>query len=96
MALGLMTDIPDLAENLSAILAFELARGNTVVRIDRPAGSRCPLAVILARPLDIAGFKSSHGLPSSVDTWENRDSHYPLEAGYICERTRHALAGPLR
>jgi len=90
-----MTNIPDLAESLSGIMAFELARGNAIVRVDRPAGSRCPLAVIFARPLDIAGFKASHDLPSSVDTWQNRDSHYPLEAGYICERTRHAIAGPL-
>ncbi|MFT3800990.1 MAG: hypothetical protein QM766_07195 [Burkholderiaceae bacterium] len=90
-----MTSIPDLTENLSAILAFELARGNTVIRVDRPAGSRCPLAVILAQPLDIAGFKANHVLSTGVDTWENRDSHYPLEAGYICERTRHVLAGPL-
>jgi hypothetical protein len=90
-----MTDISDLAESLREILAFELARGNTVVRVDRPAGSRCSLAVILASPMDIAGFRVSHEVPSSVDTWQNRDSHYPLEAGYICERTRHALAGPL-
>ena len=91
-----MSDISDLAKSLSAILAFELARGNTVIRVDRPAGTRCPLAVILARRLDIAGFKASHEFPDCVGTWENRDSHYPLEAGYICERTRHALAGPLR
>lgn len=91
-----MSDIPDLAEDLRPILAFELARGNTVVRVDRPAGSLCPLAVILARPLDIVGFRASHDLPPSIDTWENHDSHYPLEAGCICERTRHALAGPLR
>jgi hypothetical protein len=91
-----MADIPDLAKSLQGALDFELARGNTVVRIDRPAGSRCPLAVILARPLAIALFKASNGLPDGVGTWENRDSHYPLEAGYICERTRHALAGPLR
>ena len=90
-----MTEIVDLSKNLSAILEFELARGNKVVRVDRPAGSRCPLAVIFARPLDLVGYKRSYGLPANVDTWENRDRHYPVEAGYICERTRHALAGPL-
>ena len=91
-----MAHIPDLAESLDGLLGFELARGNTVVRVDRPAGSRCPLAVILARPLDIAQFKASNRLPDGVETWENRDSHYLLEAGYICKRTRHAQAGPLR
>ena len=89
-----MESITDLAESLRGVLAFELARGNTIVRVDRPAGSNCPLAVILARPLDVAGFKADHGLPADVDTWVNRDSHYPLEAGYFCERTHHALAGP--
>jgi len=90
-----MTDIAALAESLRPVLEFELARGNTVVRVDSPAGSRCPLAVIFARPLDFAGFSSAHTLPSTVDMWQNGDSHYPIEAGYICERTRHALAGPL-
>ena len=90
-----METVPDLSDNLRGVLAFELARGNAIARVDRPAGSRCPLAVILARPLDIAGFKAANGLPSGVGTWENRDSHYPIEAGYLCERTRHALAGPI-
>ena len=91
-----MEEISDLADSLRDILAFELARGNNVVRVDRPSGSRCPLAVILAHPLDIAGFTAAHGLPVSVETWENLDPHYPFETGYICERSRHALAGPSR
>ena len=90
-----MSDVPDLTESLAGALAFELARGNSVERVDRPAGSRCPLAVIMARPLDIVGYTAAHGLPTGVDTWENRDSHYPLERGYVCGRTRHAISGPI-
>jgi hypothetical protein len=85
-----------LSKRLRSILEYETARGNMVVRLDQPAGSRCPLAVIFERPLDIAGFTAVHGLPDGVEIWENRDSHYPLEKGYLCEQTRHALAGPLR
>ena len=91
-----MNNVPELSEELRSIVEFELARGNSIVRIDRPAGDRCPLAVIFANPLDIGGFKSSHTVSAGVSTWENRDGHYPLETGYVCERSRHAVAGPTR
>jgi hypothetical protein len=84
----------DLSAALLPMLQFELARGNRIERVDQPAGTDCPLAVILAHPLDIEGYQRQQALPAQVKTWENRDRHYPLEAGYLCERTRHALAGP--
>ncbi len=65
-----MDAVPSLSKTLQVVLSFELARGNTVVRVDQPAGTRCPLAVVLAKPLDIAGFKESHGLPPMVNTWK--------------------------
>jgi len=90
-----MSSVPGLSPSLQSVLLYELARGNAIDHIEQPAGTRCPLAVVLAKPLDIAGFKDEHGLPSGVDTWENHDKHYPVQAGYVCERTRHALSGPL-
>jgi hypothetical protein len=87
--------VTGLSEALQPIVAYELQRGNVIARIDQPAGTRCPLAVIFSKPLDVSGFKQTHGLPIGVDTWENRDRHYLLESGYICERTRHAVAGPV-
>jgi hypothetical protein len=89
-----MNTVPDLSDNLRPIFDYEIGRGNSVKRIDRPAGTNCPLAVIFARPLDIDGFTRAHGLPQSVSTWSNRDKHYPIEDGYVCEKTRHVLAGP--
>jgi hypothetical protein len=89
-----MVPISGLSDALKPILEFEIARGNQVVRVDSPAGTECPLAVILKLPLDIAGFQMANELPAGVTTWETRDRHYPLEAGYACERTKHALAGP--
>ena len=89
-----MKTISDLSEKLRPICEFEIRRGNQIERVDRPAGSNCPLAIIFAEPLDIAGYVKQHGLPKDVDTWENLDSHYPIEAGYFCERTHHAIAGP--
>jgi hypothetical protein len=90
-----MSSVPGLSTKLQQALQFELERGNSIERIEQPAGTKCPLAVVLAKPLDIAGFKSAHGLPPGVETWESRDRHYPVQAGYVCERTRHALAGPI-
>ena len=98
IALGLTQIVnetpPDLSVSLAQVVAFELARGNSIARIDQPAGSRCPLAVIFARPLDTRGYAAG-SLVEGISTWENHDGHYPLEAGYMCERTRHAVAGPL-
>lgn len=90
-----MNEVPGLSTVLRPIVEYELKRGNIIERVDRPAGTRCPLAVIFRKPLDFAGLKATLGLPAEVSTWENRDSHYPLEAGYGCERTRHAIAGPI-
>ena len=88
--------ITDLSEKLRPIFEYEVGRGNKVERVDRPAGSNCPLAVIFARPLDVEGFVHSKGLPSGVRTWENQDRHYPLEQGYVCDDTHQAIAGPAK
>lgn len=85
-----------LSELLLPIYNYEINRGNIVARIDEPAGSSCPLAIIFNKPLDFSGFINKHGLPPEVHTWENHDRHYPLEKGYACEKTQHALAGPLK
>ena len=91
----MMNEVTDLSEGLRPIFGYEIGRGNQVLRVDRPAGTNCPLAVIFAQPLDFEGFIfQKKDLPAAVSTWQNRDRHYPLEDGYFCERTRHALAGP--
>lgn len=86
---------PGLDPELTPILAFELARGNAVARVDAPAGTRCPLAVALARPLDREGIEASLQLPPAVVAWESRDLHYPVEAGYASESSGHSIAGPI-
>ena len=89
--------VQDLSANLRGVLEFEVAHGNSIVRVDRPAGSQCPLAVIFAQPLGMVEFNAcNNNMASGVETWENRDTHYPLEAGYICKRTRHTVAGPIK
>jgi hypothetical protein len=90
-----MDKVPGLSEALRGVVEYELGQGNNIVRIDTPAVSRCPFAVIFAKPLDFGGFQSSRGLPGGVKIWENYDRHYDIEAGYVCERTRHIVAGPI-
>jgi len=89
-----MKQAADLCDSLRPVFEYEIGRGNCVERVDRPAGTKCPLAVVFAMPLDIDGFMRTHELPHGVRTWANRDQHYPLEDGYTCEKTNHAIAGP--
>ena len=85
-----------LSTNLQGIYDLELALGNTVVRVDEPAGDRCPLAIIFKNPLHKGEIESTLKLSLTVKWWESRDPHYPMEGGYGCDETDHALAGPLR
>ena len=41
-----MKAVQELSENLRGILDFELARENSIVSVDAPAGTRCPLTAI--------------------------------------------------
>lgn len=84
-----------LAPNLQAIYDLELSLGNSLDRVEEPAGDRCPLAIIFKRPMHKARIESTLSLPSIVKWWECRDPHYPIQGGYACEETHHAIAGPL-
>jgi hypothetical protein len=84
-----------LSHALRPIYEIELRLGNEVARIDEPAGTRCPLCVVFRRPLHFDAIAEEVRLPSSVERWESRDPHYPLEVGFLCRETRHALSGPI-
>lgn len=89
--------VPGLSKNLRPLFEREIELGNRVLRIDKPAGTKCPLAVILTNPLHFGELGPlAEELGSAVRRWENRDLHYPIEAGFVCQDTNQVLAGPLR
>ena len=85
-----------LAPSLQGIYDLELSLGNSLDRVEEPAGDRCPLAVIFKNSMHKDRIKSALSLLPSVKWWECRDPHYPIQGGYTCEGTHHAIAGPLR
>ena len=89
-----MDDLKFLSKSLKDIVDYELSVGNQIVRIDRPAGTKCPLAVVFKTRLDFNGFRENVGVLDSVSKWENKDRHYDLEAGYVCDKTGQAIAAP--
>lgn len=84
-----------LSQDLLPIYQLELERGNEVERVDEPAGTNCPYAVVFKKPLHKAEIEEMLDLSPSVKYWESRDPHYSKEAGYRSETTRHAIAGPI-
>ena len=84
-----------LSLTLSPIYELEISLGNIVARVDEPAGTSCPFAVILKNRLHHNEIKTALTLSPEVEKWENKDRHYPLEAGYVCRISKHVIAGPL-
>ncbi len=84
-----------LSKNLISIYDLELKLGNQILRIDEPAGTKCPFAVVFRDPLHFEKISQELKLPRSVHRWENRDRHYPLEASFVCEETGHVVSGSL-
>lgn len=88
-------DMSKLSQDLLPIYQLELAMGNEVASVDEPAGTECPYAVVFKKPLHKVEIERELELPSSVRYWESRDWHFPKEAGYHSEATRHSIIGPL-
>ncbi len=80
--------------SLQLIVDLELQKGNKVLRIDEPAGSKCPCSIVFKFPLHFQEIKESLALSSAVEEWGNKDPHYPIERGFFCNETQHSIAGP--
>ena len=84
-----------ISTHLQPIYDLELSLGNSVVQIEEPAGSTCPLAIIFKNPLHRAEIESKVRIPPSVHWLESRDEHYSRdgEGAYKCDETGHAMIG---
>ena len=83
-----------LCKTLEPIYKLEISLGNTVKSIDTPAGSKCPFAINLNDKLHFNEIAKQIDLASTVEKWENKDRHYPLQSGYACSKYKHSIAGP--
>jgi hypothetical protein len=83
-----------LCKTLQPILDSELAEGNSIESIDTPAGTNCPFAVHLKNKINHLTIKKL-SLANTVENWQNKDKHYPLQNGYSCTKFKHSIAGPL-
>jgi len=90
-----VSDMENLSKNLKPIYDYELAQGNEVVGVDVEAWSRCPLAIYFRDPLHVEGIVRDLPLAPTVSRWENRDTHYPLEIGYVDSESNHSISGPI-
>jgi hypothetical protein len=85
-----------LCQELRPIVELEIRLGNQIVRVDEPAGTLCPFAVIFLNSLHHDLIDSELSISDTVYSWENTDAHYPLESGYKSQSSAHVVAGPLR
>lgn len=82
-----------LAPDLEAIYQFEIARGNVVDHVEQAANG--PYLVVFKQPLHTQAITQRLPMPATVRHWQSSDPQQPPQAGFFCERTRHALAGPV-
>ena len=86
-----------LCSHLRPLYEAELGQANAVERVDEPAGSRCPLAVVFQEPLHREILENAIVLTPVVRWVESGDKHYEARgtAGYLCEESRQYVYGPL-
>jgi hypothetical protein len=84
-----------LSAGLLPILEIELELGNIVARVESPKGTNYSFVVILKNKINHNEISNRLELSSQVKKWENKDRHYDLESGYVCNKAGHAIIGPL-
>lgn len=86
-----------LSSDLQAIYDHEIAEGNSVLRVDEPAGTLCPLAIVFVKPLNRSAILADINLDSSVTWHMNDDPHYEVNgmAGFTSSRSRQFVYGPI-
>ena len=86
-----------LSADLQPLYDMELEAGNIVDRVDEPAGTLCPLAIVMKSPLNKSRLRERAQSIPSVFWHENSDQHYEVHGmgGYSSRESRQFLYGPL-
>lgn len=87
--------IESLSHALKIIYDYEINQGNVVERVDEPAGTLCPLAIVFKKRLYFIGSNEEKQLVKSIAFWMCSDPHYPMQSGYRDETSAHVICGPL-
>ena len=85
----------NICKHLIAILNYEVSTGNSIVSIDNDAWTNAKLVITLKKPANNNYIDNTFKNNNSVEYWENKDTHYPVQKGYICKKCKCAIASPL-
>ena len=84
-----------LSEGLLPILKLELELGNAVARVENPKGTNYSYVLVLRDKINHKAIRNRLKLSGEVEKWESKDRHYDPESGYVCDKTKHAIIGPI-
>lgn len=82
-----------LAANLQPLYDLEKSLGNEVEYY--VSNETCGMYVAFSNPLHRAEIERNLKLSPALTWRQFLDPHYPLEEGYVCAETNHAVVGPL-
>ncbi len=80
--------------HLDEIIKHELIRGNIIVSDDDKWSSG--IRVITFKDAIDIQYVDSQIYVEQVEYWENHDSHYPIQKGYICKKCNISIASPIK
>jgi len=78
---------------LDEIIKHELIRGNIIVSDDDMWSSE--IRVITFKNAIDTEYVDNQISIHEIKYWENHDSHYPIQKGYICKKCKVAIASPI-
>lgn len=79
-----------LCSHLKEIIEHEIANGNKVISNDNnwSLGVR---VITLEKPIDTVYINKNYTF-ENLEYWENHDSHYPVQKGYMCKDCNISIA----
>lgn len=79
-------------EHLEVIVESELEKGNSIDKIEFDKWTNVKKVIIFGSEL----LDNEYEVDNKIEYWENRDTHYPTQNGYICKKCNCAIAFPMK